>query len=155
MGDIATFRWIFHSPRNLGEKLGPSHHWMAPMGFGIGGVVYMNGTPKMRKKNRGTPKWMVDEGKPKITWMIWGSPILRNLWINWINWINGLPSVAVAQVELRFRLVCGFGSAFGYSLRRIFGVPKSSKVIQSHPKSKKSGFNREIQGEYTPNIPYF
>jgi len=30
-----------------------------------------------------------------------------------------------------------------------------SKVIQSHPKSKKSGFNREIQGEYTPNIPYF
>jgi hypothetical protein len=54
--------------------------------------------------------------------------------------------VAVAQVELRFRLVCGFGSAFGYLLRRIFGVPKSSKVIQS-PK------NLDLTGRYRENIP--
>jgi hypothetical protein len=109
----------------------PIPHWMAPMGFGIGGVVYMNGTPKMRNKNRVTPKWMVYEGKPKIKWMIWGSPILRNLQI--LNQLNQWTSK---------RGGCSGGVTVPPGLRIWVGVwilaPSHfwcSKVIQSHPKS--------------------
>ena len=39
--------------------------------------------PKMGvSKNKGTPKWMVHNGKTLLKWMIWGTPIFGNTQMN-------------------------------------------------------------------------
>ena len=101
-------------------------------------------------KNRGTPKWMVKNGKPLLTWMIWGeNPLFSETSISWNFFVDRVVWPGIVQLStspfdvswLRWLVMCRYQAVsrnFFLMIPKISGFCGLFFVLLIHMKSSYS-----------------